>query len=176
MRSPALFLDRDGVINIDYGYIYRIEDFEFIEGIFELCKAAQDLRYKIIIITNQSGIARGYYSEHDFHKLSKWMLNVFSSKSINITDIYFCPYHPKYGKSKYRKDAHCRKPNPGMIINAALDHNLDLHKSILVGDQLSDIEAGIAAKVAKNILLSYKGISDANVLSISNLQEIIPML
>ena len=156
-RKKALFLDRDGVINFDAGYTYRKETFEFIPGIFELCLAAQDLGYLLIVVTNQAGIARGYYSETDFHDLTGWMVEQFAGRNVQITRVYHCPYHPVFGVGKYKYDSPDRKPNPGMLIRAQADLNLDLPGSILIGDKVADIEAGSAAGVGIRILLSTDG-------------------
>ena len=151
--NKALFLDRDGVINVEKGYVNKIEDFEFIDGIFEVLGYFQESGYLLIIITNQAGIARGYYTEEDFHILNNWMLKQFEYKEIHIKKVYFSPYHPKYGIDRYRKQTLCRKPNPGMIIEAQKEFNLDLFQCILVGDKESDIEAGINAGIGTNILI-----------------------
>ncbi|MCP4670086.1 MAG: HAD family hydrolase, partial [Desulfobacula sp.] len=116
---PALFLDRDGVINVDRAYVNRPDDFEFIDGIFEICSQAKKLGYKIFVITNQSGIGRGLYTEHDFLKLTDWMNQVFKTRGINIDKVYFCPFHPEHGIGEYKKVSLCRKPAPGMIHKAA---------------------------------------------------------
>ena len=152
-QSKALFLDRDGVINVDKNYVYRIEDFEFIDGVFQVLHYFQENGYKLIIITNQAGIARGYYKESDFYLLNRWMLQKFKMKGIFISKVYFCPYHPIHGIGTYKRDAFCRKPNPGMILEAKKDFNIDLSKSILIGDKMSDIEAGIKSGVKTNILI-----------------------
>lgn len=149
---PALFLDRDGVINIDRAYVSCREDFHFMEGIFELCREAKRLGYWIIVITNQAGIGRGYYTEDDFLNLTAWMKEVFKAEGVEIDAVYFSPYHPEYGVGKYKKDTNCRKPKPGMILQATSDFKVDLNNSILIGDKDSDIEAGHAAGVGRNIL------------------------
>ncbi|MCD6201309.1 MAG: HAD family hydrolase [Bacteroidales bacterium] len=151
--NKALFIDRDGVINREKGYVFRVEDFEFIDGVFEALKEAAGLGYKILVITNQAGIARGYYSEMDFHKITKWMLDEFRKKGVEITDVYYDPYHPEYGKGKYRKESLRRKPAPGMILDAVRDHHINLQRSVLVGDKLSDIEAGRRAGVGRLFLV-----------------------
>jgi len=143
----ALFLDRDGVINVEKDYLYKIEDFEFIDGIFELCKYFENLGFLIIVVTNQSGIARGYYSEHDFKKLSNWMQNQFLSKGIDIAHVYHCPHHEKISGK-----CNCRKPSPGMLIEAANRFNIDLENSIIVGDKERDIEAGLSAGLHETYL------------------------
>jgi D-glycero-D-manno-heptose 1,7-bisphosphate phosphatase len=153
-RSKALFLDRDGVINVERGYVYRRESFEFIPGIFELCRAAQCLGYLLIVVTNQAGIARGYYSESDFKDLTDWMINQFIEQQVHFARIYYCPYHPVFGRGQYKYDSLDRKPNPGMLLRAQSDLDLDMSSSILIGDKLSDIQAGRAARVGTQILLS----------------------
>ena len=143
----ALFLDRDGVINIEKDYLYEIEDFEFIEGIFSLCNYYQELGYIIIIVTNQSGIARKYYSEEDFNKLSTWMVTEFKKNNIEIKKVYFCPHHPDISGECF-----CRKPNPGMLLDASAEFDIDLKNSIIVGDKERDIEAGINAGLNETYL------------------------
>jgi D-glycero-D-manno-heptose 1,7-bisphosphate phosphatase len=150
----ALLLDRDGVINVEKHYVHRIEDFEFIDGIFELCRLGQELGFRLIVITNQAGIARGYYSVTDYERLTAWMLERFSAHDIRIDRVFHCPYHPTAGIGEYRKDSFDRKPNPGMILQAEKAFQLDLPGSVLIGDKDSDIEAGRAAGVGHNILLS----------------------
>lgn len=151
--EPGLFLDRDGVINVEKNYVYRIEDFEFMPGIFDLCRLAVGRGYRIIVITNQAGIGRGYYSEEAFQGLTRWMVEAFAAEKAAITAVYHCPYHPEHGIGEYRRESRCRKPNPGMLLDAASDWNLILTDSVLVGDKPSDIEAGRAAGVGCNILL-----------------------
>lgn len=158
VSKKALFLDRDGVINIDHGYIYKIEDFIFVDGIFDFVKYFYKLDYKIIVITNQSGIGRGLYKLSDYNKLTKYMCNSFKNKGIEITKVYKCPHHPIFGKGSYKVDCKNRKPNPGMILQALEDYNIDPTKSILVGDSLTDIQAGLHAKLGKNFLLNTKNI------------------
>jgi D-glycero-D-manno-heptose 1,7-bisphosphate phosphatase len=151
---PALFLDRDGVINVDRDYVCRIEDFEFIEGIFKLCHAAADRGYVLIVITNQAGIGRGYYTKGDFDRLTEWMLGRFVAEGIKIARVYSCPHHPTAGIGEHLKDCFHRKPNPGMILKAKDDFSLDLAASIIIGDKTSDMEAGRRAGIGTLVLLS----------------------
>lgn len=146
--NKALFLDRDGVINKEKNYLYKIEDFEFIDGVFETCKYFQDNGYLIIVITNQAGIARGKYTEDDYQTLTNWMIKEFEKNNIKISKVYYCPHHPDFSG-----DCECRKPNPGMILQAKKDFDIDLSQSILVGDKNSDIEAGINAGIKMNYLV-----------------------
>lgn len=150
----ALFLDRDGIINVDKDYVYRIEDFEFINGIFELAGAAQHQGYLLVVITNQSGIGRDLYTEADFIHLTQWMVGEFARRKIAIAGVYHCPFHPEAGKGSYKKESFDRKPNPGMILRAADELQLELSKSVLIGDKASDMEAGRAAGVGKLVLIS----------------------
>ncbi|MDF1614750.1 D-glycero-alpha-D-manno-heptose-1,7-bisphosphate 7-phosphatase [Desulfurivibrio dismutans] len=154
---PALFLDRDGVINEDYAYVCRREDFVFVDGIFELGRTARERGYLLVVVTNQAGIGRGYYTEADFWALTDWMLEVFAAEGCPIDAVYFCPYHPEHGQGEYKKAASCRKPQPGMIKQAAREHGIDLTRSVLVGDRESDVEAGRAAGVGCNLLLAPAG-------------------
>jgi len=167
-KNAAVFLDRDGVINKDPGYVYKIHDFKFISSVFEACKRFIQLNYQIIIITNQSGIARGFYSEKDFKQLTQWMLEQFKKHDVNITDVYFCPHHFKSGKDQYKLDCDCRKPKPGMIKQAEVEYQIDLKNSILFGDKLSDIKAGRTAGIGKNILIKNDQELDAKSLLLAD--------
>lgn len=153
----ALFLDRDGVINVDKGHVHRQDEFEFVDGIFDLCHKASALDYAIVVITNQAGIGRGYYTEKDFIDLSEWMCAEFRARGVSIAKVYHCPFHPEYGVGIYRRDTADRKPGPGMILRAAHDFVVDLASSILVGDRETDIEAGVAAGVGCNLLYRPAG-------------------
>ena len=146
MSIKTIFLDRDGVINKEVNYLHRMEDFEFIEGIFEACKHFLKLGYKIIIVTNQSGIARGYFKENDYHNLSNWMLKQFQKRSIEILDIFYCPHGPE-------SDCSCRKPKSGMFIKAQDKYNIDMTNSWLIGDKEDDIIAGISSGIINTILV-----------------------
>lgn len=161
-KRRALFLDRDGVINHEYGYVHRPEDFEFKDGIFELCRAAQHQGFLIIVVTNQAGIARGYYTEADFLHLTGWMSVEFEKHDIMITRVYYCPFHPVHGIGKYKSDSPDRKPNPGMLFRARDEYNISLVDSILIGDKVSDIDSGITAGIGTNILLSDRAIVTQN--------------
>lgn len=145
-KIKALFLDRDGVINYDPGYVYRIEDFEFMPGIFEALAGFMALGYEIFVVTNQSGIGRGYYSEDDFAKLSKYMIDEFKSYGVEIKKIYHCPHTPS-------DDCNCRKPKPGMILQALNEHNIDPQASLIIGDKPSDLEAARRAGVESGYLI-----------------------
>jgi D-glycero-D-manno-heptose 1,7-bisphosphate phosphatase len=152
--NKALFLDRDGVINVNQGFFYSKKNFEFIDGIFDLVRAAREKGYLVFVVTNQAGIGRGYFSEKDFCVLTEWMCQVFNLNNASIDKVYFSPYDPILGIGGYRKNHHTRKPNPGMLLQAEQEFNLSLVNSILVGDQGSDIRAGLSAGVGINLLFS----------------------
>jgi D-glycero-D-manno-heptose 1,7-bisphosphate phosphatase len=152
-NRPALLLDRDGVINVDTGYLHRIADCRFVDGIFELVGDFAARGFAIVIVTNQAGIGRGYYGEAEFATLMGWMRGEFQLHGITITAVYHCPDHPTEGIGIYRRDNPWRKPGPGMFLQAAADHALDLGRSWCIGDKTSDIEAGLAAGVGTLVLL-----------------------
>jgi len=141
----AVFLDRDGVINDDFGYVSKIEDFNFKEGIFELLELLQNKGFTLFIITNQSGIARGYYTKEDFLKLTDFMLKELEKRDIFIKEVAYCPCHPDFSRV-----CDCRKPSPKMILDLAKKYNINLKESILIGDKQSDIEAGKSAGLSKS--------------------------
>ncbi|PJZ70287.1 D,D-heptose 1,7-bisphosphate phosphatase [Leptospira perolatii] len=178
VHKKALFLDRDGVINIDKNYVYKQEEIEFVDGIFDLCRAAAQKGYFIFVITNQAGIGRGYYTERDFLILSKWMKGIFQNQGCSIEKFLYCPYHPIDGIGKYKVDSYYRKPNPGMLLRVRDRYGVDLEKSILVGDKMTDIEAGASCGVNLNLLLSDHNINIIypNAKSIRSLSEVIGYL
>ncbi|MCF8058444.1 MAG: HAD family hydrolase [Bacteriovoracaceae bacterium] len=143
---PALLLDRDGVINKDGGYIYRYEDVEFVPHIEELIKFANQLRIKVIVLTNQSGIGRGYYQEDDVIKLHKWMDHELEKKGAKIDAWYYSPFHPESELAHFKKASYTRKPMPGMALIAAKEQNLDLRNSLMIGDKVSDVLAQVDIK------------------------------
>ncbi len=171
----ALFLDRDGVINLDHGYVYKKEDVTFIDGVFTLAAAAKRAGYLIIVVTNQSGIGRGYYREADFHHLTGWMREQFAAHGAALDAVYFCPFHPEHGIGAYKRESEFRKPAPGMILQAATEHDLDLGQSILVGDSPADIEAGQTAGVGKLYLFGTVR-AQAPALPLLRLEDLIPLL
>lgn len=141
------FLDRDGVINKDNGYVGKIADFVWCDGVFKALLQLQEKGFCVIIVTNQSGIAREFYSQSDFDELTKWMLGELHKHGIKVLKVYFCP-HAK------EENCQCRKPRPGMILQALKDFDVDIKNSILVGDKQSDIDAANAAGITKTFLLS----------------------
>ncbi len=149
----ALFLDRDGVVNVDDGYTHREQDFRFMPGIFELVRWAVDDGRAVVVVTNQAGIGRGYYDTAQFERLTRWMLAEFERQGAPLTRVYYCPHHAEAGVGAYRIDCPCRKPAPGMLLDAARQLALDLPGSLLVGDRESDARAGLAAGVGRVVLL-----------------------
>ena len=141
----AVFLDRDGTINVDHGYVFRPGEFEFIAGAPEAIRRLRDAGYLMIVVTNQAGIARGLYGEADVHELHRHLDRELERHGTAIDAYYYCPHHPEKGIEPYRRECACRKPLPGMLLQAAADFSLNLGGSFLVGDKLSDIEAGLAA-------------------------------
>lgn len=141
----AVFIDRDGTFNVLGNYINKVEDLDLIPGSDKAVKLARDAGFLVIVVTNQAGVARGYYSEEDvaiFHQNIQDVLARFGTK---IDAFYYCPYHPIHGKGKYLKDDECRKPKPGMLLQAAKEHGIDLENSYMIGDNIGDIQAGQAA-------------------------------
>ena len=156
MAIKTIFLDRDGVINKEINYLHKIEDFEFIDGIFDACLHFQSLGYKIIIITNQSGISRGYYNHSDYQKVTQWMLDQFKYKNINILDVFHCPHGPD-------STCDCRKPKPVMFLKAKNKHNTDMEKSWMIGDKEIDTIAANSAGIDNTILVrSGQRIDESN--------------
>jgi len=155
MNPKALFLDRDGVINIDHGYVSKIEDFVFIEGIFDFVKLFSDRGYLIFVVTNQSGIGRGYYTQEDFETLTAFMLKDFEAQDIHIEEVYFCPHAPE-------AKCHCRKPNTGMIEQALLAYDIDLKNSWMIGDKQSDIDLALNAGIAHSVSIGDKDVDNAS--------------
>lgn len=152
-RRKGLLLDRDGVINYDTGFLSRIADCRFIDGIFALTQAFAARGFAIVIATNQSGIGRGYYDETAFAELMAWMGDEFARRGVAIDRVYHCPDHPTEGIGAYRRDNPWRKPGPGMLLQAATDLSLDLSHSWCIGDKPSDIMAGRTAGVGTLVLL-----------------------
>jgi D-glycero-D-manno-heptose 1,7-bisphosphate phosphatase len=153
----AAFLDRDGVINLDRGYVFRREDFAFVPGTLEAARRLAQDGYALVVITNQSGIGRGFYTEGDFAGLTKWMAEQFHEAGAPLAGVYYCPHHPVDAHGPYRRACDCRKPGPGLLLRAARELNLDLSRSILFGDRHSDLLAAQAAGVPERVLLSTDG-------------------
>jgi D-glycero-D-manno-heptose 1,7-bisphosphate phosphatase len=171
--TRALFLDRDGVINREIGYLHRAEDVVFVDGIFSLCRTAMALGYRIIVVTNQAGIARGYYSVAQFDGLMDWMRMQLRKEYVELDAVYYCPYHPEHGIGEYRRDHIDRKPAPGMLLRGAAEFGIDLAHSVMIGDRCSDIAAAHNAGLRQAFLIA--GTEDApcagNYLPIETLSE-----
>ncbi|MGM0518969.1 MAG: D-glycero-beta-D-manno-heptose 1,7-bisphosphate 7-phosphatase [Campylobacterota bacterium] len=166
-KKRVIFLDRDGIINIDKNYVYKIEEFEFCNDIFELCNYLKKLNYELIVVTNQSGIGRGYYTIEDFKKLTNWMISQFNKQKIELLDIFYCPHAPE-------ENCTCRKPKTGMIEKAKKKYNIDLDSSWLIGDKITDIQAAINAKIPNQILVNSKKIDfEYKVEKLSQIKQII---
>lgn len=151
--KKTVFLDRDGVINVDHGYVHKAEDFEFVPGVLEACARLKAAGFELVVVTNQSGIARGYYDEDQFGELCDWMVERFESAGAPLTAIYYCPHHPEKGIEPYVGQCQCRKPEPGMLLQAAKEYPLDMSASYMVGDKADDMRAGRAAGVKAQILV-----------------------
>ena len=158
--KKAAFLDRDGVINIDHAYVHRLEDFEFIPGVLQAARKLVDAGFALIIVTNQSGIGRGYYTQADFLALDARVRKVFADAGAPITDVYFCPHHPSKALSPWRCECSCRKPAPGMILKAIKEHDIDPATSVMFGDKQSDMQAAQAAGIGVRVLLGTDAKTD----------------
>lgn len=152
---PALFLDRDGVINVDHGHVHRLQDFELITGAATLVSTANAAGLAVVVITNQGGIAKGLYGEPQYQQLTAWMQARLQDAGAHIDAVYHCPHHPQGVVAALALNCACRKPKPGLLLRAAADLSLDLERSILVGDKTSDLWAGDAAGVPH--LYLYEG-------------------
>ncbi|QIW16030.1 D-glycero-beta-D-manno-heptose-1,7-bisphosphate 7-phosphatase [Pasteurellaceae bacterium RH1A] len=153
MANKAIFLDRDGTINIDHGYVHKIDDFQIIEGVGKALKLLQDKGYLLVLVTNQSGIARGYFSEDQFLQLTEWFdWSLDEDYGVVLDGIYYCPHHPD-GQGQYGQDCDCRKPKAGMFKEAMRDLNIDPAQSLMVGDKLEDLLAAENAGVKTKILV-----------------------
>jgi D-glycero-D-manno-heptose 1,7-bisphosphate phosphatase len=172
--SRALFLDRDGVINRELGYLHRADQVVWVEGIFPLCRTAIALGYKLVVVTNQSGIARGLYTQADFDALTLWMRAQFLAQRAPLDAVYCCPFHPEHGIGPYKREHEDRKPGPGMLLRAARDLCLDLTRSILVGDRCSDIAAAHAAGLHQAFLLrgTEEQSCPGNAIAVDSLAEV----
>jgi len=154
--QKALFLDRDGVVNFDKHYVGRIADFEFIPGVFDTLRLAIEQGYLLLIVTNQAGIARGYYTQDDYKELTTWMVDEFKKEDITITQVYHCPFHVDGVVPEFTGESSMRKPNPGMLLLAQKEHGLNLPESIMIGDKESDIEAGERAGVGQTVRVTQE--------------------
>lgn len=169
--KPAVFLDRDGVLNEDRGYVHRWEDFSFLPGAIDALRQLQQQGYLLVVITNQSAVARGLCTESDVLALHERMRAFLREQGIELTAIYYCPHHPQGSVSDYAVACACRKPEPGMILRAAQAHGIDLSRSLLVGDKISDLEAGRAAGIPSLYLVVPPG-QDEDLSSLPGVQRV----
>ncbi|MFZ5812747.1 MAG: D-glycero-beta-D-manno-heptose 1,7-bisphosphate 7-phosphatase [Thermodesulfobacteriota bacterium] len=149
----AVFLDRDGVLNEDRNYLWKPEDFVLLPGAVEALSRLQAAGFLLVVVTNQSGIARGFYTEQDYQNLTAYMRGLLEGYGIRLAGVYHCPHHPMHGKGPYRVSCGCRKPQPGLILRAGEELGIDVRRSFLVGDKQSDMEAGRTAGVGRCILV-----------------------
>ena len=170
--NKAVFLDRDGIINIDKNYVYKIEDFEFVPGIIHLLKIFKEMGYLLIIVTNQSGIARGYFTEEEFNILNNWMINKLLEYGVEITATYYCPHHPNAFIKEYRKKCECRKPGIALFIQAANDYNIDFDNSIAIGDKLRDCEICNVTNCKGFLVTDEEICCSSNIIRVSSILEI----
>ena len=153
MSVPAIFLDRDGTINVDHGYVHEIDNFEFIDGVIDAMRQLKEMGYALVVVTNQSGIARGKFTEEQFETLTEWMDWSLADRDVDFDGIYFCPHHPEAVVEEYRQVCDCRKPQPGMLLQAQQELNIDMAASYMVGDKPEDMQAAIAAGVGTKVLV-----------------------
>jgi len=158
--NKCVFLDRDGNINVEKDYLYKIEDFEFIKGAKEAIKIFNDLGYLVVVVTNQSGVARGYYDEASVKTLHDYLQKEVEAIGGHIDGFYYCPHHPEKGIGKYKVNCNCRKPNPGMFLKAKEDLDIDFSKSIMVGDKISDVKAGIDLGMRSILVRTGHGVDE----------------
>ncbi|MGL4977238.1 MAG: D-glycero-beta-D-manno-heptose 1,7-bisphosphate 7-phosphatase [Cetobacterium sp.] len=155
--KKVIFLDRDGTINVEKSYLHKWEDFEFEKNVIEGLKELKKMGYEFIVVTNQSGIARGYYSEDDLKALNSEMVKELKKYDIDILECYYCPHHPDKGLEQYRKECDCRKPNPGMLLEGIKKYSVDIKNSFMIGDKKSDLEAGKKAGLKSILVLTGYG-------------------
>jgi D-glycero-D-manno-heptose 1,7-bisphosphate phosphatase len=156
-KRRAVFLDRDGTINEEKDYLYRIEDFEFIPGASEAIRRLKEAGFLVIVVTNQSGVARGYYTLEEVAILHCHMQRVLETVGAAVDGIYVCPHHPAEGVGEYRRECDCRKGRPGMLLRSAREHGIDLSRSYMIGDKIADVEAGEAAGCLPLMVLTGYG-------------------
>ena len=178
MSKPAVFIDRDGTINVEKNYLHRYEDWEWTPGAIDAIKALNDAGYLVIVVTNQAGIARGMYGDDDVELLHKQVDQELASHGAHVDGYYYCPHHPDHGEIR---ECECRKPEPGMLFEAQRDHDIDMSLSYMIGDKLSDVEAGMAAQVKSILVTTGYGAESASKLppgacTAANLSEAVQVI
>ncbi len=158
MSRPTIFLDRDGTINVEKGYLYRCEDWEWIPGAIEAIKALNDAGFLVVVVSNQSGVARGLYTQHDIDLLHCNVDDMLAAQGAHIDRYYHCTHHPKFGENR---QCTCRKPLPGLLLKAQKDLSIDMNNSWMIGDKLSDIAAGQAAGVRTLMVATGYGLNES---------------
>jgi D-glycero-D-manno-heptose 1,7-bisphosphate phosphatase len=153
MGERAVFLDRDGVINVDRHYLHRVEDFEFIAGVPQALKRLQQAGWKLVVVTNQSGIARGFFTEDDYQRLTQHMTDRLAEAGVRLDAVLHCPHLPDATVAAYRIACACRKPAPGLVVRGARQLGVDLAQSVMVGDKGTDLRAGHSAGVSRSLLV-----------------------
>ena len=166
--NKSVILDRDGIINHDYGYVFKIEDFKFQEGIFQLLKQISEKQFLLFIVTNQSGIGRGYFTEKDFLKLNRWMMRELKKNGIIIEEVKYCPHTPEM-------NCNCRKPSAKLVEELIHTYKIDPYKSWFIGDKESDMECAENAGIKNKILVSENTESEKSIVvkSIKEINQII---
>ncbi|TBL89222.1 D-glycero-beta-D-manno-heptose 1,7-bisphosphate 7-phosphatase [Hafnia alvei] len=150
---PAIFLDRDGTINVDHGYVHESDNFQFIDGVIDAMAKLKEMGYALVLVTNQSGIARGMFTEDQFMHLTEWMDWSLADRGVDLDGVYYCPHHPEGTVEEFRQTCDCRKPQPGMLLSAKEELNIDMSASYIVGDKIEDLLAGEAASVGTKVLV-----------------------
>lgn len=159
-KNKCIFLDRDGNINVEVDYLYKKEDFKFVDGADKAIKIFNELGYKVIVVTNQSGIARGYYTEEDLKHLHSYIDQELEKIGGKVDEYYYCPHHPEKGIGIYKRSCRCRKPELEMFLDAQKEFDIDFERSIVVGDKISDIESGIRLGMEAILVKSGHGIME----------------
>lgn len=159
MSRPAVFLDRDGTLNVEKEYLHRIEDWEWIPGAVEAVRMINQMGYLAIVVTNQAGVARGYYDEHNIDVLHRQVDKMLEVEGARIDAYYYCPHHPEYGDVR---NCDCRKPAPGMLFAAQRDFDIDLTRSFMIGDKAIDVAAGVAAGVTPMMVMTGYGVVESS--------------
>lgn len=176
-KIKVAFLDRDGVINEEINYLHKIEDFNYTENCVKGLKRLNTLGYKIIIVTNQAGIARGYYNEEQYQTLTAWYIEDLKKNGVDILDVFHCPHHVQGIISELSVKCECRKPKPGMLLSAIKKYNINIDDSIMVGDKVSDVEAGLCVGIKQVYLIKGEYVtSHPNYEVLNSLYEITKIL